>query len=130
MSGTVKLVVCKVCPVAGENCTIASVSSRVFEYPVIVTVRLDELAVTVTALTTGAAGSIWMFCVIPAGTARVTPPACQLTVSVIVPATVPVCNEKGTGAVLLAGIVKLAVSPPVENWIDGSPDGALNDASA
>jgi hypothetical protein len=44
------------------------------------------------------------------------------------PATVPVCSEKGTGAVLLAGIVTLAVRPPVENWMDGSCAGEANDA--
>ena len=29
---------------------------------------------------------------------------------------------------LLAGIVKLAVRPPVENWMDGSSAGEANDA--
>src|ERR1022692_3971901 len=63
------------------------------------------------------------------GDGRVAPPACQLTVSVMVPATVPVCSEKDTGVVLLAGIVKLAVRPPVETWMDGASAGEANDAS-
>ena len=45
------------------------------------------------------------------------------------PATVPVCSEKDTGAVLFAGMVKLAVVPPAENWMAGSSAGEANDES-
>lgn len=128
-SDTVKLVVCSVWPGAGANWSTACVNSRVFEYPVTTTWKPDDDVVAVTALMTGTAGAIWIVWVNAAGVAKAAPPACQLTVSVMVPATVPVWSEKGIGAVLFAGMLKLAVVPPVENWMDGSAAGEANEAS-
>ena len=83
---------------------------------------------------TGAEGAIWMVWVNAAGTARAAPPACQLTVSVIAPATVPVCREKSKGVVLpvTIGVVLPAAmvkSVLLENWIDGSFAGNVSDGS-
>jgi hypothetical protein len=49
---------------------------------------------------------------------------CRERVSVIVPATVPVCSAiwlvEKAAVVLPAGIVKLTVRPPVGNWMAAS----------
>ena len=55
------------------------------------------------------------------------PPACRAKAMVIVPEMVPVCSDiwgtENTAVVVLAGIVKLAFLPPVENWIAASSAG-------
>ncbi len=65
----------------------------------------------------------------------VVPAACNDAVTVIVPAVVPVirrtlCCVPKTACVVPAGMVKLAVNPPLENWIAGSvaPTAEVNTA--
>ena len=85
----------------------------------------DDVVLAVTAVMTGTAGAIWIVWVTGAGMAA--PPASfQVAVSVMVPATVPVCSKIGT-VVLPEAIGRLVV--PFENRMDGSTAGEANDAS-
>ena len=55
----------------------------------------------------------------PAGVTS-TPPVVRARVTVMVPATVPVCSATAGVVVVPAGTVKFNVRPPVENWTAGS----------
>src|SRR5438270_114277 len=64
----------------------------------------------------------------PAGTGTAEPPVCNdCSVIVIVPVTLPVCTAscgvENTACVAFAGMVNVAVRPPVENCTAGSSAG-------
>ena len=67
---------------------------------------------------TGAAAGSWMMVVGVGSGVTSWPPACKLSVKVIVPATVPVENGTSGETVVPAGMVICAVRPPVEK-LDG-----------
>jgi hypothetical protein len=95
---------------------LACVTSLVFEYPLIFTsTRPLLLLLNKTLVITGAAGAITN--VVGANPVGVTstPPVVNFSVTVIVPAIVPVCNAAWVDAVVDAGMVKVAVRPPVAN---------------
>jgi len=77
---------------------------------------------------TGGPGFICTVCSNPLGIGREEPAACsETTFSEIVPATLPVCTANWeavkVACVALAGMVNVAVRPPVENCMEGSSSG-------
>ena len=96
--------------------TIGSVSSRGVDKPCTWIVNPLALLVTLTLSMAGAARAILMVW-LRLLASRSTPTACSAKVSVMVPETLPVCSAICEDCVAFAGIVKLAVRPPVENWM-------------
>ena len=116
-------------PGAAVNCAVSPVNDRVVEKPVNVTTTLllVELA-TWPAISVGAAAGTVKLNVVGWLGVRSTPPAAVAKegVTVMVVATVPVCNwiccpwPANTAAVPFAGIEKLTERPPLENCTAGS----------
>jgi hypothetical protein len=131
-TGTDTLFEVKVSPVAGAKMKDAFTMSRVEEKPVITTVTPPETCCKVTLLMNGTPGAFTMVCVV--GEPRGAPLEERAVVSVMVPAVVPVNTVKLGAVVLPAGMVKVAVRPPPENWIMASsmvpvePVGGVTDA--
>jgi len=112
------------------NVRLIPVTDRGVEYPVIKTVKLVAVCpVTWTLVNTGATGAMVTNWFVWVTGVMAVPVAATLKdgVIVMVPTTVPVWNcavvaplVPNTAVVVFAGIVKLTVNPPLENWIAGS----------
>src|SRR5437870_1102767 len=118
-----RLVVCRFDPALGTNCRSIPVTARGVESPDTITSKL--LAVRVPICTLRICGADGNTTTVLAGAAgvRFTVPVASDAVTVMVPATVPLwnCNcvapDPKIACIVLAGIVKFTLRPPVENWI-------------
>jgi len=116
VAGMVTVVVCSVEPAAGVKVNVAWVTARVGSKPSIVTVKPVPLVAAVTLVMVGAAGPITMVFVGAGEGVILVPAAINWVVMVMVPATVPVCTPMVEEEdVDPAGMVSVAVRPPVEN---------------
>ena len=88
---------CSVVPDAAWNVNVALTISRVFENPVTSTSMPPEVVVVVTFVITGACGAMVITCVGAGLGVTSCPSASKCSVSVIVPATVPVPKETAAG---------------------------------
>jgi len=114
-------VVCRFTPGAALNAKVACVTLRDVAKPATVTVMEPPLDVAVTLEMEGAAAPIRMVALGAGDGVTSCVPATSRAVTVIVPATVPVCTPMPlSAAVEPAGIVNCAVRPPLANCTEGS----------
>ncbi len=121
--------VCRFAAAAGVKVKLAEVIDRVVSKPTTVTVKPVPLMVAVTDVAVGTAAATRTV-ILGAGVGVMsTVDATSFDVMVAVPATVPVCTPTVVRATVEpAGMVTVAVRPPVENCTVGSsgPESAAN----
>ncbi len=116
LTGIVTVVVCKLAPATGVKVKMADVIDRVVSKPTTVTLKPLPLTVAVMAVTVGAAALIRTVRVGTGVGVMFTVVATSCAVIVATPATVPVCTPTLLSvASEPAGMVRVAVRPPVEN---------------
>ena len=116
VAGRVTDVVCSVEPEADVKVNNAWVTARVGSKPLTVTVKPVLFVAAVTLVMVGAAGLITIVFVGAGEGVILIPAATNWVVMVMVPATVPVCTPMlEEEDVDPAGMVSVAVRPPVEN---------------